>query len=125
MIPSQNAIAICLAASCALAQYQSAPAYSAGYQRKMAPSPQTYGQMSAYQQQQNHQAQQYNEQSQYEAAPVSYKAPSMSQYSDNSYAKHQQSSYAKPATSSYGQAASSYAKPAPRYEEPYVSICVS
>lgn len=51
----QGAIALCFAAQCALAQYQTAPAYGNGYkqQRKMAPNPQTYGQQQQQQQQQS------------------------------------------------------------------------
>lgn len=115
----QSAIALCLAAQCALAQYQSAPAYGNGYQqRKLAPSPQTYG----------GQQQSYGEQQSYDSAPA-YRAPSsaaVSQYDERSPA----ASYSKPAAPAYGRqasgygapaAAASYAKPAPKYEEPYVS----
>lgn len=112
---NQSAIALCLAAQCALAQYQSAPAYGNGYQqRKLAPSPQTYGQQQSYGAEQS-----------YEAAPA-YRAPSsaaVSQYDERTPA----ASYSKPAAPAYARQApayaapAAYAKPAPKYEEPYVS----
>lgn len=86
----------------------------------MAPSPQTYGHQ---QQMQHYAADQYEQ-------PAAYKAPSsasVSHYDERAPAAYnkQQTSYSKP-TTGYTQAAPSYAaKPAPRYEEPYVSNPIS
>lgn len=110
----QSAISICLAAQCVLAQYQSAPAYGNGYQqqRKMAPTPQTYGQQ---QQSSYGGAEQYGEPAYKQAAPQYEERAPAASYSKPAPA----SSYGRQQSSGYG--AQAYAKPAPKYEEPYVS----
>lgn len=115
----QSAISICLAAQCVLAQYQSAPAYGNGYQqqRKMAPTPQTYGQQ---QQSSYGGAEQYREPAYKQAAPQYEERAPAASYSKPAPA----SSYGRQQSSGYGAQAQAqaYAKPAPKYEEPYVSI---
>lgn len=108
-----SAITICLAAQCALAQYQ-----NAGYQqRKMAPAPQQYGhqQMASY----GGGADQHEQVADYRAPS----SASVSHYDERTPAASYQAArpaYAAPKTTYAAPAA--YAKPAPKYEEPYVSI---
>lgn len=84
----------------------------------MAPSPQTYGQPSGYQQEQPQYGAELGANEQPQPPQALYGA------GPQSYGKQQQQagSYGRqPAASSYGQPAGGYAKPAARYEEPYVS----
>lgn len=108
-------------------------------QRKLAPTPQTYGSSNGY----HHQQQQHLEagpaygghQEQHYEAPAAYRAPSsasVSQYDERVPAASHSGYGAKPAAApvaAYGRqqsagysAPAAYAKPAaPKYEEPYVS----
>lgn len=124
----QSAIALCVAAQCVAASYNNN--HNNGYQqRKLAPTPQQYSAPAPTYGGHEQQAQQYEQAApQYEAAAPAYRAPSsaaVSQYDERTPA----ASYNKPAPAAYAparQAAyaapAAYAKPAPKYEEPYVSI---